>query len=59
MLDRILDAIIMSVMQWRLNRLRKTQDTPYIFIKGTYQDYPKYLMYTDDKHIRAKMHRIP
>lgn len=43
-------------MQKQLDKLRKKQDTPYIFIKGTGKDYPRYFMYTDNEKIRNKMH---
>ena len=55
---KCIDNFIMWVMQRQLNKIRKGQDTPYVFIKGTKKDYPKYLMYTDDEGIRNIMHNI-
>lgn len=54
----MLNKIIIWLLQRRLNRLKKQQDTPYLYIKGIGKDYPKYLMYTDDASIALKMHRI-
>jgi len=55
---KLVDGLIMRIMQRKLERMKKQQNTPYIFIKGTENDYPRYLMYTDDEHIRKLMHRI-
>jgi hypothetical protein len=55
---RILNKFIMWYMQKQLEELRRYQDTPYVYIKGTDKDYPKYLMYTDDKKSRNQMHSI-
>jgi hypothetical protein len=57
-MSEFINKLIMWCMQKQLERLRKTQDTPYIFIKGTNNDFPKYLMYTDNEKIRHKMHSI-
>lgn len=55
---KLLDSLVMKYMQYNLTRLREKQDTLYIYINGTGKDSPKYLMYTDDKTIRSKMHAI-
>jgi len=54
----LINTLILWFMQRQLNKLRKKQNTPYIYIKGTSKDYPKYLMYTDDEVVRNKMHAI-
>lgn len=58
MIRNIINQLVLIYMQKNLDTLRKSQDTPYIYIKGTEKDYPKYLMYTDKEEIRAKMHNI-
>lgn len=54
----LLSKIIMFILQWQLNKLRKKEKTPYLYVEGTGKDYPKYLMYTDDEEIRNEMHDI-
>lgn len=54
----LINNLIMWYMQIQLEYLRKKQDTPYLFINGTGESYPKYLMYTDVEIIRNKIHLI-
>ena len=54
----MINKFIMWYMQRQLKRLQKTQNTPYIFIKGTGKDYPKYLMYTNSVSVRETMQSI-
>jgi len=55
---QIMYRFIMWYMKRELRLLRKTQDTPYIYIKGTGKDYPNYLVFTDDKNYRNKLHYL-
>jgi hypothetical protein len=50
--------IIMFLLNFELKKIRKHQTTPYMFIKGTGKNYPKYVMYTDQVDIAREMHKI-
>ena len=58
MIINFINNLILMYLQWNLKRIRKNNNTPYLYIKVTGKDYPKYLMYTDDKKIRNQMHDI-
>lgn len=45
------------VMLW-LHREYKKYGKPIYYIRGTGEDYPKYLLYTEDKQIYQRMDKF-
>jgi len=58
MIINFINDLIFKYLQWNLKRMKKSQNTTYLYIKGIGKDYPKYLMYTDNEEIRHQMHQI-
>lgn len=58
MVKKFLMWLVMNILQYLLNDLRKFEDTPCIRIRGEEKDFPKYLIYTDCRNMRHKLRNI-
>lgn len=47
------------LVMWYLHRQYKKYRSKIIYIKGSGNDYPRYLMYTEDEDMYKKMDRFP
>jgi hypothetical protein len=52
----IIRKLIIIYMKYELKKLRRTQNTKYVFLNGTGKDYPNYLVFTDNEDYRNKLH---
>ena len=47
-----------KLIMWLCHMKYKKYGMPIFYIKGTGQDFPKYLLYTEDENVYKKMDRI-
>lgn len=50
--------MIDKLIMWLCHMKYKKYGMPIFYIKGTGQDFPKYLLYTENKIVYKKMDRI-
>lgn len=47
--------MIVKIIMWLCHIKYKKYGKPIFYIKGTENDYPKYLLYTEDKNVYQRM----
>lgn len=47
--------MIVKIIMWLCHIKYKKYDKPIFYIKGTENDYPKYLLYTENENVYQRM----
>ena len=60
-MKELVRRLIFWYLKKELKELREQErnaNSPFMFINGTDKDYPNYLVFTDDRDYRKKLHRM-
>lgn len=58
MSKKLIEKILSPLITWLVHKCYKVYGDRIFYIEGTEQDYPKYLLYTEDEEVRKKMKKL-
>ena len=54
----MIDRLIIILCKIQMKKIRRYENTDFMYIRGDGKDFPIYLLFTDDVEFRSKMKRI-